>query len=447
MAETYLSSVEMLLRHTNISNPLTKEESNIHIRACRKAESCNVFNATVSVDAPVGGGLVKAAGFKNLIQFLPLDRWNAEPNSIVVTVSVDDDRDRREQDVAIHFRLTSPRPRNHAMRCVAVDDGGEWSFDRCDWGGPSDEGLCRCRGSSAYATVLSKNAIDLPALREMTYVGLAFSIASLLAFLAAECLMWKSVVKTNSLYLRHTALVNIAASLLVGDSSLLASTFPGIVTDNWCQACVVLQHFFYLAQFCWMFCLSTLLLYQAVFMFEKLGKGRYQCVCYATGYGVPFVIVTAAFVTNDGGAEGSYYDAESCWLTHRGLFKGSFYSFIIPVGIIVFFNLFSMALVIIRLLNHPKGGGGGGGGLHGTRRAIVHIMRSIVVLTPVFGVTWIFGFATLALDLADGTVALVTYYTFSICNSLQVGPPQIPGEPASLYCTVHSHTCVPLLYY
>lgn len=416
MAELYLTSVEQLIRLTDISKPLTKEVSNIQFQTCRgKACKSNIFNVSISVDGP-GEGLVKTAGFKNLIHFLPLEQTDAKPNSILVTMSVDDKRANSKPHVSLRFRQNGTRPRNHAIKCASMDQG-KWSFDRCTWGGPSNEGSCHCPFSSAFATVLSKNPIALPALREITYVGLGFSVVSLVTFLVIEGLVWSAVVRTNSLYLRHTTLVNISVSLLVGDCSLFASAFPGSVSDNWCQACVVLQHFFYLAQFCWMFCLSTLLLYQTVFVFSDLSKGRYQGVCYVTGYGIPLLIVTTAFVTHNGGAEGSYYDAQSCWLTHHGWLKGSFYFFIIPVGVIVFFNLFSMALVILKLLNHPKAGGGGGGGTSG--HAALRILRSIVILTPIFGVTWIFGFASLVLDLAAGPAAFSVYYTFSICNSFQ----------------------------
>ena len=418
--------------------PLGKEETNIQFQASQGASS--VFNVTVSVNGQ-SGGLVKAAGFKNLVTFLPFDDPEDVPNSIVVTASIEGEEARsssnnRTADFSISFSLTNPRPHNHLMKCMVMDESrGSWSDDVCKWAGPSDERKCYCpktsstssKSSYAYTILLARNPLHVAFLREITYVGLVFSIASLFMFLVIECVIWKAVVKTSSLYLRHTMLINISLSLLVGDFGLLASTFGGF-SDLWCLVCVVLRHFFSLAQFCWMFCLSALLFYQALFAFAGgLSKGRYQSVCYLTGYGVPFLIVTTAMVTHDGGAVESYYDLKSCWLTHFSLFKGSIYSFIIPVGIIVFFNLFSMTMVIIKLVNRPKVGarGGGGGGPH----AGLCILRSIIVLTPLFGVTWMFGFAVLVLDLAQGSAAKVVYYVFSICNSFQVGPLRSSGKP------------------
>ncbi|CAL8274450.1 unnamed protein product [Merluccius merluccius] len=442
-AELYLASVERLIQLTNISKPLGKEETNIQFQTSKGTSS--VFNVTVSVNGP-SGGLVKAAGFKNLINLWTFDDPDDVPNSIVVTASVEGQQARnsssnRQGDFAISFSLTNPRPHNHLMKCMAKDESQErWLANVCKWAGPGDETKCDCPTSSrsskssyAYTILLARNPLRVPFLLEITYVGLAFSVASLFMFLVIECVIWKAVVKTSSLYLRHTMLINISLSLLVGDFGLLASTSPGGVDDRWCLACVVLRHFFSLAQFCWMFCLSALLFYQAMIVFSGgLSKGRYQTVCYLTGYGVPFLIVTTAMVSHDGGAVGSYYDLKTCWLTHFSIFKGSIYSFIIPVGIIVFFNLFSMTMVIIKLVNRPKVGAGGAGGPH----AALCILRSIVVLTPLFGVTWMFGFAVLVLDLAQGSAAQVVYYVFSICNSFQVRDTlrkrlSVPKSPSS----------------
>ncbi|CAL8302453.1 unnamed protein product [Boreogadus saida] len=424
MAELYLASVEQLIRQTYIPKKHTSEASNLQIKTC-EFPGCrdNVFGVNVSVDGKQG--VVTMAGFKNLVNFLPPIQPDADPNSIVVTVSVGGKKERAfnrnlgSSEVLIQFKLTNPRPRNREMKCVAMDAKGKWSLDPCVWGGPRNEGSCKCKFSSAFALLLSRNAVNLPALREITYVGLAISIASLVSFLMIECLVWKAVTKSVGLYLRHITLVNISVSLLIGDCSLFASAFPGVVSDLWCQICVVLQHFFFLAQFCWMFCLSSLLLYQTMVVWSDLSKGWCQGVCYSVGYGAPFLIVTFTFVSHGGGAEGEYYDAHSCWLTHHSMLKGSFYSFIIPVGIIVFVNLFSMALVIVKLLNPVKGLGPGGGESRSGGHAAIRVLRSIIILTPVFGVTWIFGFASVALDLAEGMAASAAYYIFSICNSFQ----------------------------
>ncbi|XP_059907415.1 adhesion G protein-coupled receptor F4-like [Gadus macrocephalus] len=422
MAELYLESVKQLISQTNISTEHASEASNVQIKACKLARCTNtLFGVNVSVDGQQG--VVKTAGFKNLVNYLPPIQKDTKPNSIVVTIS-DGNKERRfnhdpSSEVLIQFTLIAPRKRNHEMKCAAMDRNGKWSFDLCVWGGSRNEGSCECQFSSSFTLLLSRKAVILPALREITCVGLAISIASLVSFLMIECLVWKTVTKSVGLYLRHITLVNISVSLLIGNCSLFASAFPGVVSGLWCQICVVLKHFFFLAQFCWMFCLSCLLLYQTMVVWSDLSKGWSQGVCYSVGYGAPFLIVTFTFVSNDGGAEGKYYDAHSCWLTHHSMLKGSFYSFIIPVGIIVFVNILSMALVIVKLLNPVKGLGPGRRKSRSGGQAAIRILRSIIILTPVFGVTWLFGFASLVLDLADGLAASAVFYIFSVCNSFQ----------------------------
>ena len=54
------------------------------------------------------------------------------------------------------------------------------------------------------------------------------------------------------------------------------------------------------------------------------------------------------------------------------------------------------------------------------KTAALTVMRSVIFLTPVFGVTWIFGLAVMLLDLTDGPVAFAVNYIFTLLNGLQV---------------------------
>uniref|UniRef100_A0A8C5G5L5 G-protein coupled receptors family 2 profile 2 domain-containing protein n=1 Tax=Gouania willdenowi TaxID=441366 RepID=A0A8C5G5L5_GOUWI len=135
------------------------------------------------------------------------------------------------------------------------------------------------------------------------------------------------------------------------------------------------------------------------------------------GYVCPLVIVFVSFLTNGGGAEGQYFSRDTCWLVYNGLMKGSIYCFLIPVGIIVFVNVFSMLVVIVKLLNHPSTEK-----VHVKEKmAAKTIMRSVIILTPIFGVTWITGFAVMLLDLTNGPIALAVNYIFVLMNAFQVG--------------------------
>ncbi|KAG7229119.1 hypothetical protein INR49_013061, partial [Caranx melampygus] len=149
---------------------------------------------------------------------------------------------------------------------------------------------------------------------------------------------------------------------------------------------------------------------------EKVSKKTYLKFSFFLGYMCPSLIVIITFICNDTGAEGIYYHEDTCWLVYVKAFQGSIHAFIIPVGIIVFVNVFFMLVVIMKLLTHAK------------KREMFNekekaaaktIMRTVIVLTPTFGVTWIFGFGVLLLDLTDGYIAYVVNYAFTLLNAFQ----------------------------
>ncbi|KAM4625266.1 adhesion G protein-coupled receptor F4 [Polymixia lowei] len=319
--------------------------------------------------------------------------------------------------IKIDFELIDKRPRHHKLDCVSWDEiNREWSTDGCKWEGPNNEGRCTCKHLSSFAILVSNDPEDVPFTSEITMAGLVISIISLVVCLVTELLVWSAVVKSNSLYIRHTAHINISLSLLFADCVFLASSFPENFSANWCPVFVVLKHFFYLSMFFWMLCLSMVLLRQTVYVFQDLSKTKYLVASYFMGYAFPLFIVTVTFISYGSGAKGSYYTTKGCWLTYVGLLEGSIHTFIIPIGIIIFVNVFSMLVVIFKLLDLSKTSANSSQNQH---KAAKNILRSVVILTPIFGVTWIFGFAVMAVDLAFGAIALVVNYTFVLLNAFQ----------------------------
>uniref|UniRef100_A0A4W6DTJ6 G-protein coupled receptors family 2 profile 2 domain-containing protein n=1 Tax=Lates calcarifer TaxID=8187 RepID=A0A4W6DTJ6_LATCA len=278
------------------------------------------------------------------------------------------------------------------MRCVYWDNKTrDWSSEGCRWEHSSNndtEGECICNHLSSFAILMAKYPVEIPGMNEITIVGLSISVLSLILSLLIELTVWSAVVKTHTLYLRHTAHVNISLCLLVADCCFLASSEPSELPLIWCQTFVVLKHFCYLAMFFWMLCLSITLLHQAVFLFHSVSKKNYLRFSLVLGYVCPLLIVTITFLTNKGGAEGAYFTHDTCWLVYSGLLQGSIHTFLIPVGIIVFVNVFSMLVVIMKLLNHPKNADKS---QENEKAAAKTVMRSVVLLTPIFGITWVFG--------------------------------------------------------
>ncbi|KAK5887002.1 hypothetical protein CesoFtcFv8_017979 [Champsocephalus esox] len=417
LAERYLSSVEKLIDATNVTQ--LKKKKNIEVMAtnCTKQNTkCynKVFNVSVVLKSS-NPGKVKSAGFKELQKYLPQKDNTLEPNSIVVSTTMENKISSVE--VEIRFPLLRKRPPHVLMKCVAWDNATrDWSEDGCKWSGASDEGLCTCKHLSSFAILMQRYPLKIDGLHRVTQVGLAVSVVSLVTCLIIEVLVWSSVVKTNTLYLRHTAHINISVCLLVADCCFLASMDPESVSELWCRIFVVLKHFCFLSMFFWMLCLSGMLLHQAIFLFHNVSKRTYLRLSIFLGYVCPLLIVVITFLVYDGGIEGKYFSKESCWLLYEGLMKGSIHTFVIPVGIIVFVNVFSMMVVIVKLLDRPKNAERTN---ESEKKAAVTVMRSVILLTPIFGVTWVFGFAVMLMDLTSGPIAITVNYLFTLLNAFQ----------------------------
>lgn len=418
LAERYLSSVERIIQVADIQDipQQKKKKKNIEVDShyCSGWTNCTnkVFGVTVDLKDREPGS-VKTAGFKELEKYLP-NSDEFEPNSIIVSTTTEREPS-DEVEVTLNFVLHRPRPPNVEIKCVAWDNRSRgWSETGCEWKG---EGVCVCRHLSSFAILMSKFPLDIPGIDEVTYAVLAISVVSLVLSLAIELTVWVAVVKTSTLYLRHTAHVNISLCLLVADLCFLASSRPKDISPLWCKTVVVLKHFCYLAMFFWMFCLSATLLHQAVFPFHSVSKKNYLKFALVVGYVCPLLIVTITFLANQGGAEGYYYSRETCWLVYTRLWVGSIHTFVLPVGVIVFINIFSMMVVILKLVDRIKV-------VEASRdkekTASMTVLRSVIFLTPVFGVTWIFGFAVMLLDLTAGPIAYVVNYIFTLLNGLQV---------------------------
>ncbi|XP_039897861.1 adhesion G-protein coupled receptor F3-like [Simochromis diagramma] len=412
LAEKYLQSVENLIAISNISND--SNLTNLHVQTCSEDKCTNtVFNATVTVKSS-GNGIVKTAGFKYLQDYLPNTTHTFNINSIVVSTTTQ--RGKENLEITLKFPLLTERPRHVELQCVSWNyNQSKWTDEGCKWGGASNPDECTCNHLTSFAILMSRYPTEIPYMTEITYAGLSASVLSLVISLLIELIVWSKVVKTNTLHVRHTAHVNISLCLLVADCCFLASSQPEIISEIWCRIAALLKHFCYLAMFFWMLSLSTMLLHQAVFLFHKVGKKTYLRFSLILGYVCPFLIVFITFLTNNGGAPGTYFCLETCWLVYSGLLKGTIYTFILPVGIIVFINLFAMIVVIMKLLEHRS-----------TEKshekeiqAAKTVLRSVILLTPIFGLPWIFGFATFSLDLTAGPVTLAVNYAFVVLNAFQ----------------------------
>lgn len=412
LAIQYLRSVEGLVSRINKTEDTSQNEENIQLSICNASvKTCtNVFSINF-LERPTG--TVSQTKIKNLPSLLPQFKLNSTPNEFVLSVTMGNNTSMGK------LSMTFPKQRlpNHKMYCVFFNfTTNEWSDQGCVWGGAQNPNICTCNHLSVFTSLMSTTPVELMFLNEITLAGLGFSICSLVICLAIEFAVWNTVVKSNISHFRHTVLVNIALCLLLAHCSFLASSANNSALNQWCMALTVMKHFCFLAVFFWMVCMSMGLLHQMIFVFIQLRKKVYLGLCFFLGYVCPLFIVICTVISYNNGAINSYYVNDTCWLKYEEPLKGSIHTFVIPVGIIVIVNMFTMVVVISRILKPTLSEGKS----HDEKEIVRGVIRTVVLLTPTLGLTWIFGFFMLSIDLTSTPFAEIVNYCFALFNSFQV---------------------------
>ncbi|KAL7887962.1 hypothetical protein AOLI_G00029360 [Acnodon oligacanthus] len=418
LATSYLSSVEDLVKNIKLNNSEGHNSSNIQLQVCRNTPSCNrtVFNVVVELNSTSGEG--KMMGLQNISQYLPRNGFKDSKKSLSLVVSATVNTTVNTTgpvNIRLAFPVSDEDKSNYNSLCVFWNlTEKQWSQDGCNYTQTGNISYCECDHLTSFSMLLSKTPVDLPFMDQITYIGLGISICSLVVFLLIEGLVWSAVVKTNLSHFRHTALVNISLCLLLADCSFVAGTFQNILNDTWCLLLVVAKHFFFLAMFFWMLCLSIMLLHQLIFVFHPLRKKIYMILSMTIGYVCPTVTVGATYMYYAKNTDVKYYSRTTCWLTYDSPLKGSIHAFLFPLGTIVFINMFSMVVVIVTLLKPAAAESN----KKDDKEAAKSIIKVIIFLTPVFGGTWILGLFVFLMD--DNTFSKVLiHYAFTIVNSLQ----------------------------
>lgn len=122
----------------------------------------------------------------------------------------------------------------------------------------------------------------------------------------------------------------------------------------------------------------------------------------ACAYGLPGIIVLiAASAAHEG-----YGTESSCWLS---VTKGVIYAFVVPALLIILVNTVILGMVIREIIRIQTNGVSSSTKLNLIKSGI----KSVIVLFPLLGITWIFGV------LALGKKTIAFQYLFALCNSLQ----------------------------
>ncbi|KAM9316390.1 adhesion G protein-coupled receptor F5 [Gastrophryne carolinensis] len=291
-----------------------------------------------------------------------------------------------------------------------------WNFTTQNWddtgctvnNSKGENVTCACNHLTSFSILMStsEDNVNNIVLEYITYIGVGISMFSLVICIIIEAMVWKSVTKNKTSYMRHLCIMNIAVTLLMADIWFIIGA--AMNTTDKVQACIAstfFAHVFYLCVFFWMLTMGLILFYRLMCVFHDLSKTIMMGISFFLGYGCPIIIsVITVAVTQP---HNTYLATSACWLNI--LESKAFLAFILPALTILLVNFITLLVVIVKVLrpsvgDKPK---------KEEKSSLNHIAKCILILTPLLGLTWGFGIGTMS------SSSVVILGIFAALNSLQ----------------------------
>ncbi|XP_067273924.1 adhesion G protein-coupled receptor F5-like [Pseudorasbora parva] len=270
---------------------------------------------------------------------------------------------------------------------------------------------CECNHTTSFSILMSPFSLDdNKALAYITYIGVTISMASLILCLIIETIVWKSMTRNDTSYMRHVSIVNIAVSLLIANICFIIGAAVAEqeqpTSVGRCSPAVFFMHFFYLALFFWMLISALLLFYRTVMVLSQMSRAKMMAIAFIVGYGAPLLIAVIT-VASTAGPQNYITKQYACWLNWNE--SKALLAFVIPALTIVAINLVVLIVVLYKMLRR----GVGATTQPDEKHALVVIARCVAILTPIFGLTWGFGIGTMV------SREIGIHVVFALLNSLQ----------------------------
>nr|ADD70316.1 G protein-coupled receptor 116 [Zonotrichia albicollis] len=394
---------------------VVKENNNTaYNKDFRSAENLtvNVLISETEIQNLTQNSTIVSVMYSKLGHFLP-QKTSEFVNGLLITTTLSSNRSQKF-DVNMTFAkkdLSLKMPKCVFWNFTLNNHKGDWDNYGCTPTESERYVICSCNHLTSFSILMSPDrSSELIFENYISYVGLAISIVSLVVCIIIESLVWKYVTNNTTSYMRHVCILNIATSLLIADVWFIV--IASITDQNQqmsrdiCIMATFFIHFFYLCVFFWMLSLGLILFYRLVFILHNTSKTAQKTVAFCLGYVCPFVIaVTTIAVTLP---KNSYTRKDVCWLNWQD--SKALLAFVIPALIIVATNLFIAAVVIIKILRPTIGDRSSGQ----ERKSLFQIGKSVAILTPLLGLTWGFGLATIIKNSHPAFHIL-----FSLLNALQ----------------------------
>ncbi|XP_042246628.1 uncharacterized protein LOC121882433 isoform X1 [Thunnus maccoyii] len=302
-----------------------------------------------------------------------------------------------------------------------LDNLGAWDDEGCTF--VSDENnrvICSCNHLTSFSILMATNIPQSirEALDIITYVGVGISMASLVICLIIEGYVWKAITRNSTAFMRHVSIVNTALSLLIANICFIIGAAiannplenPGEdhkVPVGPCSTATFFMHFFYLALFFWMLASGLLLFYRTVMVFSHMSKSTMLAIGFSLGYGCPLIIAVIT-VAVTAPVNGYIRKDNACWLNWKE--TKALLALVIPALTIVLMNILIVIVVLFKMLRR----GVGDTAQSDEKHTLVVIARCVIILTPLFGLTWSLGVGTMISPENKGI-----HIAFAFFNSLQ----------------------------
>ncbi|XP_018423544.1 PREDICTED: adhesion G protein-coupled receptor F5-like [Nanorana parkeri] len=285
----------------------------------------------------------------------------------------------------------------------------DWDNSGCSFQNYSESVRCVCDHLTSFSILMSLKELD-PEIEKIlsyiTFIGVGISMLSLLICIIVEAIVWKSVTKNKTSYLRHVCIINIAVTLLMADIWFIIGA--AMNTTDKVQGCITatfFTHLFYLCVFFWMLTMGLILFYRLMCVFHDLSKTTMMGISFFLGYGCPVIITVITVAVTQ--PQNAYLMPKSCWLNIEK--SKAFLAFIVPALTILLVNFVTLVVVIIKVLrpsvgDRPK---------KEEKSSLNHIAKCILILTPLLGLTWGLGIGTMV------SQSPVIHGFFAGLNSLQ----------------------------
>ncbi|KAF5890130.1 adhesion G protein-coupled receptor F5-like, partial [Clarias magur] len=268
---------------------------------------------------------------------------------------------------------------------------------------------CECSHTTSFSILMSPFTPDKDLaiiLDYITYIGVAISLGCLVLCLLIEIIIWKSVTRNDTSYMRHVSIVNIAVSLLIANICFIIGAAVVKQGEGPCSTATFFMHFFYLALFFWMMLSALFLLYRTFMVFSRMTRGSMMAIAFTVGYGAPLIIAVIT-VASTAGHHGYIQNNYNCWLNWSQ--TKALLAFVIPALTIVALNFLVLIVVLFKILRR----GANASIQPDEKHPLVVIARCVAILTPLFGLTWGFGIGTLVSSNRG------IHIVFAFLNSLQ----------------------------